>query len=61
MKKTVSKRIKVTGTGKMLRRKMAVNHFKAKKTGEQLLSKKQVEQVPKDFKKKIKRLLSTNN
>ncbi len=31
-KKAVSKRIKITGTGKMMRRKMGVDHFRAKKS-----------------------------
>jgi ribosomal protein L35 len=33
MRKTVGKRIKVTKTGKLIRRKMAQSHFRAKKTG----------------------------
>ena len=31
MKKSVSKRIKVTKTGKVMRRKMGASHFRAKK------------------------------
>jgi len=31
-KKAVTKRIKVTGSGKMMRRKMGVDHFRAKKS-----------------------------
>ncbi len=30
MRKSVSKRIKITGTGKLIRRKMAQDHFKSK-------------------------------
>ncbi|MBM3281198.1 MAG: 50S ribosomal protein L35 [Candidatus Harrisonbacteria bacterium] len=33
MKKSVSKRIKVTGSGKLIRRKMAQGHFRSKKSG----------------------------
>ena len=36
MKKAVSKRIKITKTGKLMRRKMAQDHFRAKKRGVQL-------------------------
>lgn len=35
MQKSVSKRIKVTGTGKLMRRRMGIDHFKAKKSGNQ--------------------------
>lgn len=33
--KSVTKRIKVTGTGKLLRRKRGQNHFNAKQGGEE--------------------------
>lgn len=36
MKKKVSKRLKITGTGKILRRKMGLCHFRAKKSATQL-------------------------
>ena len=35
MKKSISNRIKVTKTGKLIRRQMRQNHFKAGKTGSQ--------------------------
>ena len=40
MRKSVSSRIKITKTGKILRRKMAQDHFRAKKSGKQLNRKK---------------------
>jgi len=58
MKKSVSKRIKVTKTGKMLHRTIAVDHFRAKKTGEKLLLKKRSRTIPKGSKKAIRQLLS---
>ena len=40
MKKSFSKRIKITSTGKMLRRRMAQDHFRAKRTGKQTRNKR---------------------
>jgi len=40
MKKSISSRVRVTKTGKILRRKMAQDHFRAKKTGKQIQGKK---------------------
>ncbi len=39
-KKSVTTRIRVTRTGKMIRRRMGANHFLAKKTGKQISNKK---------------------
>jgi ribosomal protein L35 len=36
MRKSVVERIKVTGTGKLIKRKMGLNHFRAKKSGKRL-------------------------
>lgn len=33
MKKSISKRVKITGGGKFLRRKMGQGHFRSKKSG----------------------------
>ncbi|MEK7555104.1 MAG: 50S ribosomal protein L35 [Patescibacteria group bacterium] len=33
MKKSISTRIKITGTGKIIRRPMGIGHSKAKKSG----------------------------
>lgn len=40
MKKSISKRIKITGTGKILRRAMGLGHCRAKKRSSQLKRKK---------------------
>ncbi|HEY4475769.1 MAG TPA: bL35 family ribosomal protein [Candidatus Paceibacterota bacterium] len=40
MKNSVSDRIRITKTGKILRRPMGVNHFRAKKTSKQRMSKR---------------------
>lgn len=40
MRKSFSKRIRVTKTGKMLRRRMAQDHFRAKKSGKQIRNKR---------------------
>lgn len=40
MKKIVSKRIKVTKNGKVLRRAMGLGHYRAKKSGEAIKRKK---------------------
>ena len=40
MKKSFSKRFKITKTGKMLRRKMAQDHFRAKRSGKQTRNKR---------------------
>ncbi len=36
MKNSVVSRIKVTKTGKLIRRKMGLDHFRAKKSGKQM-------------------------
>ncbi|MDO8467043.1 MAG: 50S ribosomal protein L35 [bacterium] len=36
MRHSVRERIKVTGTGKLIKRRMGLNHFKAKKSSRQL-------------------------
>lgn len=40
MQKSFTKRIRVTRTGKMVRRKMAQDHFRAKRTGKQTRNKR---------------------
>jgi len=53
MKKAISTRIKVTGTGKLLRRKMGQCHFRAKKSSVQMGRKALLVSVPKSLKAKI--------
>jgi len=45
MKKSFSKRIKITGTGKMLRRAMGQGHFRAKKNTTQKKRKKSMRSI----------------
>lgn len=40
MKKSFSKRIRITKTGKMMRRRMAQDHFRAKRSGKQTRNKR---------------------
>ncbi|MDP3729133.1 MAG: 50S ribosomal protein L35 [bacterium] len=40
MRKSFTKRFKVTKTGKMIRRKMAQDHFRAKRSGKQTRNKR---------------------
>jgi len=42
MKKSISKRLRLTKTGKVLRRRMAQDHFRAKKSGKQIQRKREV-------------------
>jgi len=61
MKKSVSKRIKVTGSGKLIRRQMAQDHFKSKHPGSRNRSKrKDLSVKPVDTKMFIKYLSSNN-
>ena len=40
MQKSYKKRFKITKTGKIMRRRMAQDHFRAKKTGSQIRKKR---------------------
>ena len=55
MKKSISKRIKITRTGKVLRRAMGQCHFRAKKSSGQLQRKKNTRTIN-DLAKKINKL-----
>jgi large subunit ribosomal protein L35 len=52
-RKSVTKRIKITGSGKVLRRKMGLSHFRAKKTGKQKRGKRKAVIVHKAESRKI--------
>ena len=56
-RKSIAKRVKVTGTGKILRRKPGSGHLKSRKTAKQLRSYRKTTEVPKGFQRQIKRLL----
>jgi ribosomal protein L35 len=53
MKKSVTSRIKKTKTGKLVRRKIAQSHFRAKKSGKQIRAKRGTVQVVKVTEKMI--------
>ncbi len=40
MKKSIRKRIRITSTGKIMRRQMAQDHFRAKRTGKKTRDKR---------------------
>ncbi|MCL4437689.1 hypothetical protein M1513_01470 [Patescibacteria group bacterium] len=45
MKKKISKRLKITKTGKVLKRTMGLCHFRAKKSSKQIKRKKGMSEV----------------
>lgn len=59
MRKSITKRFKITKTGKVLRRATGLNHYRAKKTGEQVRKSRKWIEVPKVDSKKIKKLLAS--
>jgi ribosomal protein L35 len=58
MRKSVSKRIKVTKSGKLLRRQVAIDHFRAKKSGTKIQSKRNQRTIAKGYEKIIKGYLT---
>ena len=61
MRKSVSKRIKVTGTGKMIRRKMAQDHFKSKHPASRTRNKRKTLQLHNKNIAIFKKYLNSNN
>jgi large subunit ribosomal protein L35 len=57
-RKSISKRFKITKTGKVLRRATGQDHNRAKKTGKQIRKGRKWVSLPKNEAKKIKKLLS---
>jgi large subunit ribosomal protein L35 len=57
-KKSLTKRFKVTKTGKILRRATGQDHFRAKKSGKLIRAKKKWIELSKPEAKKIKKLMS---
>lgn len=53
----VAKRFKVTGTGKILRRKPTMRHLRSKKSAKQIRRYRQYVEVKGEMAKKIKRML----
>ncbi len=58
-KKALIKRFKITGTGKILRRIVGQNHYRAKKTGQQKRRGRKWIQLSKSETKRVKRYLQT--
>jgi len=56
-RKSITKRFKITKSGKILRRATGQNHLRSKKTGQQKRNKRKMVPVHKTEIKKIKRLI----
>jgi len=57
-RKSLSKRFKITKTGKVMRRVCGQDHFRAKKSGKKIREKRKLVQVAKPMAKKIKKLIN---
>ncbi len=56
-RKTLAKKVKITGTGKVLRRTTGQNHFNAKESGKVTRAKRNDRSIPKTESKNIRRAL----
>lgn len=56
-RKSITKRFKLTKTGKVLRRAIGQDHFRAKKTGKQIRRTRKWVKVSEPLAKKIKKLV----
>jgi len=56
-KKSITKRFKITKTGKILRRSTGLDHYRAKKPGKKIRQSRKWVEVSKGKVKKIKKLL----
>ena len=56
-RKSISKRFKITKTGRILRRPVGLNHYRAKKSGKKIRKSRKWVQLSKPEAKKIKKLL----
>lgn len=57
-RKSVSKRFKVTKTGKIMRRAIGQGHYRAKRTGKQIREGRKWVKLSGPLEKKVKKLLS---
>ena len=57
-RKSISKRFKITKTGKVVRRPTGQDHFRAKKSGNKIRESRKWVEVSKPLAKKIKKLLN---
>jgi large subunit ribosomal protein L35 len=56
-RKSITKRFKVTRTGKVLRRATGLDHYRAKKSGKKVRQSRKWVEISKSEAKKIKKLL----
>ncbi len=56
-RKSITKRFKITKTGKILRRPTGLDHYRAKKSGKKVRESRKLVKVSKAETKKIKKLL----
>jgi large subunit ribosomal protein L35 len=56
-RKSITKRFKITKTGKVMRRAIGLNHYLSKKTGKQTRQNRKWIELPSVEAKKIKKLL----
>lgn len=61
MRKSVAKRIKVSKTGKLLRRQVAIDHFRSKKSGKNIRLKRGWRLIPRGYEKQFQRYLTSRN
>jgi len=59
MRKSITKRFKITKTGKVLRKATGLDHYRVKKTGEKKRKSRKWIEVSKAESKKIKKLLAS--
>ncbi len=59
--RSLAKRIKITSTGKVIKRAPGQNHFNAKDSGSRGLAKRQTKISPKSFNKSFQDLLPSRN
>jgi large subunit ribosomal protein L35 len=57
-RKSISKRVKVTARGKLLRNRPGGSHLKSRKTSSQLRRFRKQAQIPASFARQIKRMLN---
>ncbi|MDP3093206.1 MAG: 50S ribosomal protein L35 [bacterium] len=57
MRKSISKRFKITKTGKVLRRRCGLNHYLAKRSGKMRRGKRKLVPLSKSELKRIKKLI----
>ena len=56
-RKSIAKRFKITRTGKVLRRKIGLGHYRAKKSGNKIRENRKWFEVSNSESKKIKKLI----